>query len=88
MQSYKFTKTPNTCKREVEFIADYLSSCLDRQQQVAFEAHLKICSDCVAFLQTYKKTVELTRAFLLSQAQLHRSRRPSACPTPGQSNRN
>jgi hypothetical protein len=75
MQSHKFTKTPNTCRREVEFIADYLSSCLDLQQQVAFETHLKACGDCAAFLETYKKTVELTRAFLLSQARSQRSPR-------------
>jgi anti-sigma factor RsiW len=80
MQSHKSTKTPTTCQREVEFIADYLSSCLDLQQQAAFETHLKACSDCAAFLQTYKKTVELTRAFLLSQAQLQRlPGRPAAC---------
>jgi hypothetical protein len=79
MQSHKFTKTPNTCRREVEFIADYLSSCLDLQQQAAFETHLKACSDCVAFLQTYKKTVELTRGFLLSQAQLQRLPRRPRC---------
>jgi predicted anti-sigma-YlaC factor YlaD len=88
MQSRKFSKIPTTCKREVEFIADYLSSSLDGQQQVAFEAHLKICSDCVAFLQTYKKTVELTRSFLLSQARLQRSHRPTSGPAVGQSRRN
>jgi hypothetical protein len=83
MRSHKFSKTPNTCRKEVEFIADYLSSCLDLQQQVAFETHLKVCSDCAAFLQTYKKTVELTRAFLSSQAQLQRLPRPPC----GMSNR-
>jgi Putative zinc-finger len=77
MRSHKFSKTPNTCRREVEFIADYLSSGLDLQQQLAFETHLKVCSDCAAFLQTYKKTVELTRGFLLSQAELHRLPRPA-----------
>jgi hypothetical protein len=88
MRAHKFSKTPSTCNREVEFIADYLSSCLDHQQQAAFETHLKACSDCVAFLQTYKKTVELTRAFLSSQALSHRLRRPPSRRAPGQSNRN
>jgi anti-sigma factor RsiW len=34
----------------------------------AFEAHMGRCSDCAAFLKTYKKTIEATRAFLSSQS--------------------
>jgi hypothetical protein len=30
----------------------------------SFERHLAICPDCVAFLKTYKKTIELTRSFV------------------------
>jgi len=33
-----------------------------------FENHLAVCRDCVAFLKTYKTTIELTRSFLSSQA--------------------
>jgi hypothetical protein len=44
-----------TCRREVEFIADYLASGLGPLQTKVFETHLKICPDCVAFLKTYKK---------------------------------
>lgn len=68
-QSIKLAESTITCKKEVEFIADYLSSDLDLQQSKAFENHLRICADCVAFLETYKKTIELTRAFLMSPAQ-------------------
>jgi anti-sigma factor RsiW len=74
-RSRKSSKRANNCKSEVGFIADYLSSGLDRQEQAAFESHLKACSDCAAFLQTYKKTIELTRAFLLSARESHRPRR-------------
>jgi len=65
-RSIKLAESAITCKKEVEFIADYLSSDLDLQQSKAFENHLKICGDCVAFLETYKKTIELTRVFLSS----------------------
>ena len=68
-RSIKLAESAITCKKEVEFIADYLSSDLDLQQSKAFENHLKICRDCIAFLETYKKTIELTRAFLMSPAQ-------------------
>jgi anti-sigma factor RsiW len=33
---------------------------LDPETVSAFEEHLRLCSDCVAFLNTYKKTVEAT----------------------------
>jgi len=85
-RSHSFGKAPNTCKREVEFLADYLSSRLDPQEQAVFESHLKACSDCAAFLQTYKKTIELTRTFLLTPGQL-RTRQSVLHPTPGQSTR-
>jgi anti-sigma factor RsiW len=62
-------KTADSYKKEVAFIADYLSSELDAAERSAFEDHLNACSDCAAFLQTYKKTAELTRAFLLHQGQ-------------------
>jgi hypothetical protein len=62
-------KPITTCKQEVEFIDRYLSSALNGRQLVEFESHIAICADCVAFLQTYKTTIELTRTFLSSQAQ-------------------
>jgi hypothetical protein len=63
-----------TCNEEVAFIGNYLSSDLDPQKARAFESHLKICGDCVAFLRTYKKTIALTRAFLTGPAQEKRNR--------------
>jgi len=72
-RSIKLAESAITCKKEVEFIAEHLSSDLDLQQSKAFENHLKICGDCVAFLETYKKTIELTRAFLSRSAQANRS---------------
>jgi anti-sigma factor RsiW len=49
-----------TCKQVTSLILDYLSGELSRQQARTFELHLFICPDCVAFLNTYKKTVEAT----------------------------
>jgi Putative zinc-finger len=53
-----------TCKDEVALIADYLSRRLDAAILAAFEKHLNDCPDCTAFLNTYKKTIEATKAFL------------------------
>jgi len=35
---------------------------LDPETVAAFEDHLRLCPDCVAFLNTYKKTVQVTRS--------------------------
>jgi anti-sigma factor RsiW len=58
-----------SCKQEVELIARYLSSNLQGRELAAYESHLAVCQDCVAFLKTYKTTIDLTRSFLASQAQ-------------------
>jgi anti-sigma factor RsiW len=63
-----------TCKDEIALIADYLSSSLSAGTTTVFEQHLKGCPDCVAFLQTYKKTIEVTRDFLKMQALRDRPR--------------
>jgi len=52
------------CARQVALIADYISGQMTPEQRDAFAAHLHACPDCAAFLQTYQKTVELTRSFL------------------------
>jgi hypothetical protein len=48
----------------VGLIADYLGGRLDPMLLAAFENHLGQCADCTAFLNTYKKTIEVTKSFL------------------------
>ena len=55
--------TPDlTCERVVGFIADYLTGALDPETTAAFEVHLRGCDDCVAFLNTYQRTVAAVRS--------------------------
>lgn len=58
-----------TCEEEVAFLDRYLSSGLTDWERDRFERHLAACGDCVAFLRTYKTTIELTRSFLSHQEQ-------------------
>jgi anti-sigma factor RsiW len=57
-------KAVDTCRDATSLILEFLSGELGPETNSEFEKHLEICPDCVAFLNTYKKTVELTRSFL------------------------
>jgi len=71
------------CEDEVTLIGDYLSSNLNAQVAAAFETHMQACPDCVAFLRTYKKTIEATRAFLKINPVRDRYRRLLLRPLGG-----
>ena len=45
-------------------LLEFMSGELDPETTHEFKMHLEVCPDCVAFLNTYRKTVELTRSFL------------------------
>jgi anti-sigma factor RsiW len=68
---------PLTCEKETALIADYLASVLSPGSLAAFENHLAECPDCKAFLQTYKKTIEITRSFLELESAKARPRKPA-----------
>jgi anti-sigma factor RsiW len=55
-----------TCKKATSLIADYLTGTLDPEITNELEHHLGVCPDCVAFLKTYKKTIQVTQSLLLS----------------------
>ena len=68
---------PLTCEKETALIADYLASNLSPADLASFENHLEECPDCKAFLQTYKKTIEITRSFLELESVKTRRRKPA-----------
>ncbi len=50
------------CREITDLLLDYMTGELDPETVAAFEDHLDLCPDCVAFLNTYKKTVQATRS--------------------------
>jgi hypothetical protein len=54
--------TNKTCKQMTDLVFDYLNGKLGPSIKRDFEQHLRICPDCVNFLNTYKKTVSVTRS--------------------------
>jgi anti-sigma factor (TIGR02949 family) len=63
-----------TCKEAIAKLADYLDAELTPATLAAFEAHLRVCEPCRAYLATYRKTKELT-------AKVNRVEMPEALRT-------
>ncbi len=49
-----------TCRDVVGLLADFLELTLTKEQLVDFEEHLAGCEPCRAYLNTYRRTKELT----------------------------
>jgi hypothetical protein len=56
------TNADISCKSITDLIWKYLGGRLDPNLKLEFEAHLRICPDCVNFLKTYNKTISLARS--------------------------
>lgn len=53
-----------TCRDFVEFLAEYLSGSLAEGRRAEFNAHLSQCPSCVAYMKTYRASIELGQAVL------------------------
>lgn len=51
-----------TCQELVAFLMDYLDGGLLDAQRGCFEEHLKVCPDCIAYLETYQEAVRIGKA--------------------------
>ena len=58
----KRARFDDSCKKMTDLILNYLTDELSPSLKDEFERHLKICPDCVNFLNTYRKTVSQTRS--------------------------
>ena len=53
-----------TCRELIDFIADYLDGTLSPPMRAEFERHLGVCPSCVAYLDSYKKTISMGKMAL------------------------
>jgi anti-sigma factor RsiW len=51
-----------TCQEIAEFLMDYVDNALPGTQRAIFEEHLAECPECVAYFESYKMTVNLSKA--------------------------
>jgi anti-sigma factor RsiW len=49
-----------TCKETIELLSEYLEATLDGETAAELERHLADCAPCRAYLNTYRRTRELT----------------------------
>ena len=54
--------TGKTCRQMTDLVLGYLTGKLSPSVKREFEQHLALCPDCVNFLNTYKKTVAVTKS--------------------------
>ncbi|MGB7293283.1 MAG: zf-HC2 domain-containing protein [Thermodesulfobacteriota bacterium] len=74
MKRKKINKTKDRqfeldCKKATALIQDYITGELEPDIASELEKHLSICPDCVAFLNTYKKTTDLVNSFYNKRPQ-------------------
>ena len=55
-----------TCRDAIALLGDHEAT-LGASAGKELEAHLRDCDECQAYLNTYRRTSELTRAFLVSR---------------------
>jgi anti-sigma factor RsiW len=51
-----------TCRELIEFIAGYVAGDLGDAARHDFDRHLAVCPSCRAYLDSYRKTMAMTRA--------------------------
>lgn len=50
-----------TCREFAEFLDAFLAGALPGEQTNAFHRHLAVCAQCVAYLDSYRRTVDACR---------------------------
>ncbi len=50
-----------TCRELIDFIQAYLDGELPALKSAAFKFHLTLCRDCRNYLDSYRKTIEMSK---------------------------
>lgn len=69
-----------TCREFTEFLSAYLSGELSAAEAAEFERHLRECRACGNYLDTYKKTIEISRAAFNDEVNVTRPASESTVP--------
>lgn len=50
-----------TCRELIDFLMDYTDGRLAPDARAEFDRHLSVCGSCRAYLDTYRRTVDLAK---------------------------
>jgi len=50
-----------TCRELADFLMDYLEGELSSEVRAAFDHHLSLCPNCIAYVKTYRTTIDMGR---------------------------
>jgi anti-sigma factor RsiW len=50
-----------TCRQVVELLIDFVTGELPDDHRALVEKHMEMCPPCVAFVESYRLTIQLTR---------------------------
>lgn len=50
-----------TCRELTELLLDYVAGELSDEQRFRFDEHLRHCSTCLVYLETYQLTIQISR---------------------------
>jgi anti-sigma factor RsiW len=56
------------CEEVITFLWAYLGGELPAEKVAEFDRHLAVCPSCVNYIESYKKTVELSRGTLQAES--------------------
>jgi anti-sigma factor RsiW len=59
------------CREFTEFLHEYLFGNLPAEERAEFDKHLAKCPWCVAYLDSYRKTIELEQAAFVAAEDEH-----------------
>ena len=55
------TEEPNVCEAVIETIDDYINGDAQSEKYKKLDEHLVTCANCRAYVESYRKMIELTR---------------------------
>ncbi|MBI1892928.1 MAG: zf-HC2 domain-containing protein [Candidatus Rokubacteria bacterium] len=55
------------CQEVIDLLMDYLEAELPQSRAAALKAHLDGCSPCLAFLNTYRSTIQVSRQLTVEE---------------------
>jgi anti-sigma factor RsiW len=59
-----------TCRELIQFLDDYTDGNLPVDQRRRFEEHLALCPQCVRYLDSYRKTIRVSKEAAGAEAEL------------------